>query len=152
MCVRNRGAGLHRVRDFEQYYLNSATNLRTEILDFRGFGSSIILVSRGGILMPTGNFLDKGAGPGFGGNVQRSVLPLTDGCAVASLVGCAETALPAKPYGSHTSLAGCGGKRTSCLGMLFFRLSTDLICVAFRNFRKLLISGKATQVFFKTLV
>ena len=31
-------------------------NLRTKILDFRGFDSSRILVSRGGIFMSTGNF------------------------------------------------------------------------------------------------
>ena len=31
-------------------------NLRTKILDFRGFDSSIISMLRGGILMPTGNF------------------------------------------------------------------------------------------------
>ena len=31
-------------------------NLRTKILDFRGFDSSIILMLRGGILMSTGNF------------------------------------------------------------------------------------------------
>ena len=31
-------------------------NLRTEILDFGGFDSSIILIMRGGILMSIGNF------------------------------------------------------------------------------------------------
>ena len=31
-------------------------NLRTKILDFRGFDSSIILIIRGWILMSTGNF------------------------------------------------------------------------------------------------
>ena len=31
-------------------------NLRTKILDFRGFDSSIILILRGGILRPIGNF------------------------------------------------------------------------------------------------
>ena len=33
-------------------------NLRTTILDFRGFDSSIILMSRGGILMSVGIFLE----------------------------------------------------------------------------------------------
>ena len=33
-------------------------NLRTKILDFRGFDSSIILVLRGGILISTGGFPD----------------------------------------------------------------------------------------------
>ena len=31
----------------------STANLRTKILDFKGFGSSRILISRGGILMST---------------------------------------------------------------------------------------------------
>ena len=31
-------------------------NLRTKILDFRGFGSSGILIVRGGVLMSTGSF------------------------------------------------------------------------------------------------
>ena len=31
-------------------------NLRTKILDFRGFDSSIILIIRGGILMTIGDF------------------------------------------------------------------------------------------------
>ena len=31
-------------------------NLRTSIMDFRGFDSSIILIMRGGILMSMGNF------------------------------------------------------------------------------------------------
>ena len=31
-------------------------NLRTKVLDFRGFDSSIILILRGGILMSIGNF------------------------------------------------------------------------------------------------
>ena len=33
-----------------------AANLRTKILDFGGFDSSIILISRGGILMSIGDF------------------------------------------------------------------------------------------------
>ena len=36
--------------------MDHATNLRTEILDFRGFGSSRILILRGGIPRPKGNF------------------------------------------------------------------------------------------------
>ena len=36
----------------------STANLRTTILDFRGFDSSRILILRGGIPMPTGIFLD----------------------------------------------------------------------------------------------
>ena len=36
--------------------LRDAANLRTKVLDFGGFDSSIILVLRGGILMPIGNF------------------------------------------------------------------------------------------------
>ena len=32
-----------------------AANLRTKILDFRGFDSSIILIAREGILRPIGN-------------------------------------------------------------------------------------------------
>ena len=35
---------------------NYTANLRTSIMDFRGFDSSIILILRGGILMPIGNF------------------------------------------------------------------------------------------------
>ena len=31
-------------------------NLRTKILDFRGFDPNIILIVRGGILMPIGDF------------------------------------------------------------------------------------------------
>ena len=34
-------------------------NLRTKILDFRGFDSSIILILRGGILMSMGNSLES---------------------------------------------------------------------------------------------
>ena len=34
-------------------------NLRTKVLDIRGFDSSRVLVLRGGILMSIGNFLDK---------------------------------------------------------------------------------------------
>ena len=34
----------------------STTNLRTKTVDFRGFNSSIILIYRGGILRPKGNF------------------------------------------------------------------------------------------------
>ena len=34
-------------------------NIRTKILDFRGFVSSIILILRGGILMSIGNFLES---------------------------------------------------------------------------------------------
>ena len=37
----------------------STAHLCTKILDFRGFDSSIILVSRGGILMSTGNLLES---------------------------------------------------------------------------------------------
>ena len=33
-------------------------NLRTKILDFRGFDSNIILILRGGILMSVGDFLE----------------------------------------------------------------------------------------------
>ena len=36
--------------------VTSTANLRTKILDFRGFGSGGILISRGGILMPMGDF------------------------------------------------------------------------------------------------
>ena len=35
----------------------ATANLRTKIMDFRGFYSSIILMLRGGILMSIGNFL-----------------------------------------------------------------------------------------------
>ena len=35
---------------------NSTANLRTKILDFRGFDSSRMLTLRGGILRPTGDF------------------------------------------------------------------------------------------------
>ena len=34
----------------------AAANLRTNIMDFRGFDSSIILILRGGIPRPMGNF------------------------------------------------------------------------------------------------
>ena len=34
----------------------STANLRTNIMDFRGFESSIIIILRGGILRPTGDF------------------------------------------------------------------------------------------------
>ena len=37
----------------------STANLRTKILDLRGFDSSVILTLRGGILRPTGQFLDN---------------------------------------------------------------------------------------------
>ena len=36
--------------------LPAPANLRTKILDFRGFAASRILSLRGGILLPTGNF------------------------------------------------------------------------------------------------
>ena len=40
--------------------LSDATaNLRTKILDFRVFDSSIILVVRGGIIIPIGNFAES---------------------------------------------------------------------------------------------
>ena len=39
--------------------LSSAANVRTKILDFRGFDSSIILHIRGGFLMPIGNFMEN---------------------------------------------------------------------------------------------
>ena len=66
MCVRHRGERFYRIRYFKRYYFNSIpptspclrsvmANLRTMILDFRGFDSSIILGLRGGILMPIGN-------------------------------------------------------------------------------------------------
>ena len=35
----------------------STANLRANIMDFRGFDSSIILIRRGGILRPIGDFL-----------------------------------------------------------------------------------------------
>ena len=41
------------------YPLSRTTNLRTKIVDFRGFDSSRILVLRGGIPRPTGNFPGK---------------------------------------------------------------------------------------------
>ena len=34
-------------------------NIRTKILDFRGFDASIISLSRGGILMSIGKFLES---------------------------------------------------------------------------------------------
>ena len=41
------------------YVMQLATaNLRTKILDLRGFDSSIIVSLRGGILMPIGDFLE----------------------------------------------------------------------------------------------
>ena len=41
-----------------KYENDRTANLRTTILDFRGFGSSRILISRGGILMTMRNFLE----------------------------------------------------------------------------------------------
>ena len=41
---------------FFSQHTGTAANLRTEILDFRGFDSSIILISRGVILMSVRNF------------------------------------------------------------------------------------------------
>ena len=41
---------------FGWHHLSSATYLDTKILDFRGFDSSIILIIRGGIPRPIGNF------------------------------------------------------------------------------------------------
>ena len=38
---------------------NRTANLSTNIVDFRGFDSSIILIQRGGILMSIGNFLES---------------------------------------------------------------------------------------------
>ena len=54
-----KGALEHEVRA-PAFYGNpsAAANLRTKILDFRGFDSSIILILRGDILMSMGNFLD----------------------------------------------------------------------------------------------
>ena len=43
-------------RKFGTQAEQNAANLRTKILDFRGFDSSRILISRGGILMFIGNF------------------------------------------------------------------------------------------------
>ena len=37
----------------------STATLRTEILEFRGFDSSRILIFRGGIIMPTGSFSER---------------------------------------------------------------------------------------------
>ena len=39
--------------------LRCAANLRTKILDFRGLDSSIILILRGGIPRPMGDFLES---------------------------------------------------------------------------------------------
>ena len=40
----------------ERFVVQHTANLCTKILDFRGFDSSIILISRGGILMSIGAF------------------------------------------------------------------------------------------------
>ena len=37
---------------------STTANLRTKILDFRGFGSGIVFMLRGGTPMPIGNFLE----------------------------------------------------------------------------------------------
>ena len=44
------------VLDVSSEAVRSTANLRTKILDFRGFDSSIILIVRGGIPRPVGNF------------------------------------------------------------------------------------------------
>ena len=41
------------------YVIRRTANLRTNIMDFRGFDSSIILMLRGGIPWPMGNFLQS---------------------------------------------------------------------------------------------
>ena len=48
--------GTESVRERKASKDARTANLRTKILDFRGFDSSIILISMGGILRPTGNF------------------------------------------------------------------------------------------------
>ena len=45
-----------RIRNDSKGLAEDAANLRTKILDFRGFGSSVVLSLRGGVLMSIGNF------------------------------------------------------------------------------------------------
>ena len=45
-----------RISSWNGPTLQSTANLRTNIMDFRGFDSSIILIIRGGILMSIGGF------------------------------------------------------------------------------------------------
>ena len=39
--------------------INATANLRTNIMGFRGFDSSVILILRGGIPRPIGNILES---------------------------------------------------------------------------------------------
>ena len=61
-AARRPGGKRERERDKGQQLALLAQpytpNLRTNIMDFRGFDSSMIIILRGGILMPIGDFLE----------------------------------------------------------------------------------------------
>ena len=54
ICLKSRL--WNRIYENLKYENGRTANLRTKIMDFRGSDSSIILISRGGILMSTGDF------------------------------------------------------------------------------------------------